>query len=253
MYRHIEKDEKKLTDEEIVKALGCCMSSGVCMDCPRNTINCSVVDCRNGLYANAISAIHRLQAENAELQKQVDELKKYKEFVDACKLGVDVSIAWQKANHRRCTMGVTRPPLCDVLAEELAKMSYRKIPENAVVLTREELFRDSTQLSKEKQIEIIHNIILENLDYGYEETATAIYDANYRKIPKLGVILPFDHYDNLLKTDKQVRKETADEILQELLKEENLETVYFTDENGNIRDRQVIRIEKVKEIMEGGV
>ena len=106
------------------------------------------------------------------------------------------------------------PRYCGVylIAEKLYNAGYRKIPENAVVLTREELFRDSTQLSKEKQIEIIHNIILENLDYGYEETATAIYDANYRKIPKLGVILPFDHYDNLLKTDKQVRKETAEKF-----------------------------------------
>lgn len=102
------------------------------------------------------------------------------------------------------------------IAEELLKYYQPKIPENAVVLTREELFRDSTQLSKEKQIEIIHNIILENLDYGYEETATAIYDANYRKIPKLGVILPFDHYDNLLKTDKQVRKETAEKFAERL-------------------------------------
>lgn len=100
------------------------------------------------------------------------------------------------------------------LFEFFYNAGYRKIPENAVVLTREELFRDSTQLSKEKQIENIHNIILENLDYGYEETATAIYDANYRKIPKLGVILPFDHYDNLLKTDKQVRKETAEKFAE---------------------------------------
>lgn len=100
----------------------------------------------------------------------------------------------------------------DKIAEELLKYYQPKIPKNAVVVTREELFRDSTQLSKEKQIEIIHNIILENIDYGYEETATAIYGANYRKIPKLGVILPFDHYDNLLKTDKQVCKETAEKF-----------------------------------------
>lgn len=99
-------------------------------------------------------------------------------------------------------------------ANAIYNASYRKIPENAVVLTREELFRDSTQLSKEKQIETIHNIILENLDYGYEETARAIYDANYRKIPKLGVILPFDHYDNLLKTNKEVRKETAEKFAE---------------------------------------
>ena len=48
------------------------------------------------------------------------------------------------------------------------------------------------------------------------------------------------------------RKEsdTAREILDELLKEKNLENVYFTDENGDIRNRQVIRIEKIKDLAE---
>ena len=46
------------------------------------------------------------------------------------------------------------------------------------------------------------------------------------------------------------KSDTAKEILTELLKEENLENVYFTDENGDIRNRQVIRIEKIKYIAE---
>lgn len=45
---------------------------------------------------------------------------------------------------------------------------------------------------------------------------------------------------------EKIKSDTAREILTELLKEENLENVYFTDGNGNIRDRQVIRIEKIK-------
>ena len=128
------------------------------------------------------------------------------------------------------------PRYCGVylIAEKLYNAGYRKIHEGAVVLTREELFRDSTQLSKEKQIEIIHNIILENLDYGYEETATAIYDANYRKIPKLGVILPFDHYDNLLKTDKQVRKETAEKFAERLKEKLNEWLEDNEDDDGKI-------------------
>ncbi len=69
-------EEKKLTDEEIVKALGCCMSSGTCLDCPRNVITCTVLDCRDGLYENALDLIHRLQDENKRMKKQVDESKK---------------------------------------------------------------------------------------------------------------------------------------------------------------------------------
>lgn len=98
------------------------------------------------------------------------------------------------------------------IAQGLVNAGYRKIPENAVVLTREELFKDSSQLPREKQVENIRNIILENLDYGYDETARAIYDADYRKIPKLGVVLPFDCYDNLLKFDNEIIKETAEKF-----------------------------------------
>lgn len=43
-----------------------------------------------------------------------------------------------------------------------------------------------------------------------------LYNAGYRKIPKLGVVLLFDHYDNLLKTDKQIRKETAEKFAERL-------------------------------------
>ena len=45
-----------------------------------------------------------------------------------------------------------------------------------------------------------------------------LYNAGYRKIPKLGVVLPFDHYDNLLKTDSQIRKETAEKFAERFKK-----------------------------------
>lgn len=88
--------EKKLTDEEIVKALECCTKSRcddeTTGDCPlKNDESCSTI-----LAINALELIRRLQygyssaskaseewrekyekerKENAELQKQVDELK----------------------------------------------------------------------------------------------------------------------------------------------------------------------------------
>ena len=70
------------------------------------------------------------------------------------------------------------------------------------------------------------DMILNN-DRFFNREATALYNAGYRK-----------------------ESDTAREILDELLKEKNLENVYFTDENGDIRNRQVIRIEKIKDLAE---
>ena len=52
-------------------------------------------------------------------------------------MGIDVSVAWQRANQKTATMA-TRPPLCDTIAEELFSMKYRKIREDEVVTTNEE-------------------------------------------------------------------------------------------------------------------
>ena len=59
----------------------------------------------------------------------------------------------------------------------------------------------------------------------------------------------FDIALKVIKAGYRKESDTAREILDELLKEENLENVYFTDENGDIRNRQVIRIEKIKDLV----
>ena len=82
MYKHIEKDEKKLTDEEIVKALECCANFSTQKDCdlcPIGVIKC--FEQENLMPQLALDLINRLQAENAELQKQVDVLKFDKEIL----------------------------------------------------------------------------------------------------------------------------------------------------------------------------
>lgn len=71
-----------------------------------------------------------------------------------------------------------------------------------------------------------------------ELQASDIYTANYQEARAL------------FSLGYRKETDTAREILTELLKEENLENVYFTDENGGIRNRQVIRIEKIKDLAE---
>jgi hypothetical protein len=63
-----------LSDDVIVKSLECC--SNGCRD--KSCFGAEMVgitECTNILAKNALDLIHRLQSENAELQKQVDELE----------------------------------------------------------------------------------------------------------------------------------------------------------------------------------
>ena len=66
-------EEKKLTDEEILKALKNCKKNN-CIDCPYliDEHNCNA----NTLLSNILDLIRRLQSENESLKKQIDELPK---------------------------------------------------------------------------------------------------------------------------------------------------------------------------------
>ena len=59
--------DKKLTDAEIVKALECCVRDGYpygCEDCPYH-----MLDCNEGLDADALDLINRLQEKISFLQR----------------------------------------------------------------------------------------------------------------------------------------------------------------------------------------
>ena len=73
---------KKLTDEEIVKALKCCTVDDVtdCENCPLLRESCDII------RKYALDLINRLQKENTELQKQLDELKNaYNDLLETCR------------------------------------------------------------------------------------------------------------------------------------------------------------------------
>ena len=71
-------EEMKMTDEEIVKAYEyCVLKNGDCDNCMYDEIGCGI----DG--HDIIDLIHRLQAKNTELQKQVDELKEERENMQA--------------------------------------------------------------------------------------------------------------------------------------------------------------------------
>ena len=68
-------DEKKLTDEEIVKTVENCLNGDYKTKCEGCYYDKSDRYCQD-MDRDLLDLIHRLQAENEELQKQVDELKK---------------------------------------------------------------------------------------------------------------------------------------------------------------------------------
>ena len=67
-------EEKKLTDEEIVKALECCAVGRKCGECPYCI---KKIDCLLGQRAEVdwLDLIHRLQDENERLTKEKDKYK----------------------------------------------------------------------------------------------------------------------------------------------------------------------------------
>ena len=67
-------NEKKPTDEDVVKALECCSKSWDCNNCKRDKENNNRFICSENLMKDCLDLIHRLQAENEELrEKLIDE------------------------------------------------------------------------------------------------------------------------------------------------------------------------------------
>lgn len=66
-------EEKKLTDEEIVKALECCSKSWDCNNCKCDKENNNRFICSENLLKDCLNLIHRLKSENEKLKKVIAE------------------------------------------------------------------------------------------------------------------------------------------------------------------------------------
>lgn len=62
-------EEKKLTDEEVIEALGCCVKGETCTTCPYFIKRIDCVYHRRA-EGDALDLIHRLQAENELLKER---------------------------------------------------------------------------------------------------------------------------------------------------------------------------------------
>ena len=86
--------DKKLTDNEIKKALECCIiQCSVCRQCPLLPIKDNRGKCYTNLKKQALDLINRLQAENERLKEEKDTMSAYIKgngwglisFVEFCK------------------------------------------------------------------------------------------------------------------------------------------------------------------------
>ena len=92
-------EEKKLTDEEIVQVLECCIKEEH-KDCPQCGEFVSQFDCMRNVISNALDLIRRLQADNIQLKWNYIDLKE--RYVKVLDLNEKV-IAQQKAEIERLT------------------------------------------------------------------------------------------------------------------------------------------------------
>ena len=93
--------DKKLTDNDIKKALECC-SKKICKQCPNFSED---IECSEKLIILALDLINRLQAENEELKSAIngfrgyeDKIKAeaYKEFAERLKTEYAKGMNWFK-------------------------------------------------------------------------------------------------------------------------------------------------------------
>lgn len=81
--------KKKLTDEEIVKALECCTKKGHCLECPYKIKG---IDCisRERSEKDWLDLIHRLQSENEKFKTELrKECEEHEEFTKKAKAEIE--------------------------------------------------------------------------------------------------------------------------------------------------------------------
>ena len=76
--------EKRLTDNEIIKALKCCCKNNNCEGCPLDYLTCSS-QCVSELAIKSLDLINRLQSQNKDLAETVHNIQVKKDALfDKC-------------------------------------------------------------------------------------------------------------------------------------------------------------------------
>jgi chromosome segregation ATPase len=219
-------EEKKLTDEEIVKALECCGELDNCFDCPimvemkrRNFICREVV----------LDLIHRLQAQNAEYERKLTDGELVsKEWHDEQVGHAELVIEEQKAEIERLKEDRNQLALCNKGLQDGI---------NEYQADNAELGRKNAELQKQvdelkDERENMQAEILRFEDMKFTQEHCDLYDENEalkQWLKRLNADLEYEKNWGKIQA-KQAEKDTAKEILGVILAKEFEKGDYLTDD-----------------------
>ena len=169
-------EEKKLTDEEIVKALECCNREEVdCENCPyhKKNITCYVAWCEDTL-----DLIHRLQAENEELKSPKFASWKLKFF----------RLKEERENIQAVIFGLEEDKrLLQNQVDELKAENTELYKEHTTLIAGSILERKNIAKDTAKEIlNDLRNIFIEQSSYGSDVNQHIGY---YDYVVKIGLVI----------------------------------------------------------------
>ena len=155
-------EKNKLTDEEIVKALACCVKGESCVPCPYFI---KKIDCvyKRRAEGDALDLINRLQNENERL---TEEKYKVEQNLKQCENGYELELHTERYKNAELQKQVDE--LTDKLGKVLSTVGIdeyqqSKAIEQAVKDTAKEILQEIVKLRKEE-----HGIYYSAYDYAIE-------------------------------------------------------------------------------------
>ena len=221
--------EKKLTDEEIVKALECCAVGRKCGECPYCI---KKIDCLLGQRAEVdwLDLIHRLQNEASQWKSKAEHIE---EVYDADREHFIKTTAEQKAEIEKLKTELRKELTEHEEFTQKAKAEIERIAKEkksdamllyASGLACEQVKTENAELQKQVDELTAKYRNLEN-NYEYTHELYRQYEKQVDELTdKLGKVLLEIDIDEMLvaKGVEQAVKDTAKEIFTDLLKEFSL-------------------------------
>jgi hypothetical protein len=214
-------EEKKLTDEEIVKAFeNCCVNDCGCAECPYATWYIgNSGGCDGDIEAYVLDLIHRLQAQNAEYERKLTDGELVsKEWHDEQVGHAELVIEEQKAEIERLTREVDKQKNFVTAWEESWKIADEQNTKMRVKLKKEnaELQKQVDELKDER--ENMQAEILRFEDMKFTQEHCDLYDENEalkQWLKRLNVDLENEKNWGKIQA-KQAEKDTAEKFAERL-------------------------------------
>ena len=126
------KEQKHLTDEELVRTLESCAKPGGCQECPLGEVDCSIEECRGLMLISALDLIRHFKTENAVLREE----RKDERFADQYQIGyADGYYQANMENHNE-TLRPLKYNVRNQIVKEVAKEIYQELCEHGTTYVK---------------------------------------------------------------------------------------------------------------------